>query len=118
MTAGMRLVFSMVLAACVAGCAATGNGAVTTLTRADAARAIVPGTSTRADIAQRFGQADVTRFANGYELWLYQVGYAKIVDGIPYVNLVVDSADNRRELTIQFDPAGVVRKYRLLDRGD
>lgn len=116
MTAGMRLIPCVLLAASVAGCAATGNGAVTTLTRAGAAQAIVPGTSTRADIARRFGQADVTRFANGYELWLYQVGHAKIVDGIPYVNLVVDSADNRRELTILFDRAGVVRKYQLLDR--
>jgi len=111
-----RFLAALLLAAGVAGCAATGNGAVTTLTPERAVQAIVVGTSTRADIERAFGQADVTRFANGYELWLYQVGYAKAVDGIPYVNLVVSSADNRRELTILFDRGGVVRKYRLMDR--
>ena len=113
---GARLGTCLLLAACMAGCAATGNGAVTTLSRERAAQAIVIGTSTRADIEKAFGQANVTRFANGYELWLYQVGYAKAVDGIPYVNLLVSSADNRRELTILFDRTGVVRKYQLLDR--
>ena len=113
---GLRFICCLLLAASVAGCAATGNGAVTTLTREDAAHAIVIGKSTRADIERTFGQANVTRFANGYELWLYQVGYAKSVDAIPYVNLVVSSADNTRELTILFDRAGVVRKYRLMDR--
>ena len=113
---GLRFSACLLLAACRAGCAATGNGAATTLTRERAAQAIVIGTSTRADIERAFGRADVTRFANGYELWLYQVGCAKAVDGIPYVNLVVSSADNRRELTILFDRTGIVRKYQVLDR--
>jgi hypothetical protein len=113
---GLRFIVFPLLVVCIAGCAATGNGAVTTLTQERAAQAIVIGTSTRADIERTFGQANVTRFANGYELWLYQVGYAKSVDAIPYVNLVVSSADNTRELTILFDQAGVVRKYRLMDR--
>ena len=97
----------------LAGCAATGNGAVKTLTQERAAQAIVIGTSTRAEIEAAFGTASITRFANGYELWLYQVGYAKAVDSVPYVNLVVSSADNKRELSILFDRNGVVKKYQL-----
>jgi hypothetical protein len=107
---------SIVLAAACAGCAATGNGTVKTLTQERAAQVIVTGKSTRADIEGAFGSANVTRFANGYELWLYQVGYSKVVDSVPYVNLVVSSADNKRELSILFDPNGVVKKYQLMEQ--
>jgi outer membrane protein assembly factor BamE (lipoprotein component of BamABCDE complex) len=104
------------LAAALAGCASTGNGALATLTQARASEAIVIGKSTKAQVRQAFGEPDVTPFANGYELWLYQLGYAKIVDSLPYVNLVVSSADNKRELSILFDQAGVVKKYLLMDQ--
>jgi hypothetical protein len=108
--AGCRSIAAFVLAAAFAGCAATGNGAVTTLTQQGAARTIVIGKSTKADIEAAFGRA------NGYELWLYQVGYSKAVDSMPYVNLVVSSADNKRELSILFDKDGVVKKYLLMDQ--
>jgi hypothetical protein len=116
MTRACRCIAAFVLATAFAGCAATGNGAVTTLTQQGAARTIVVGKSTRADIEAAFGRANVTRFANGYELWLYQVGYSKAVDSMPYVNLVVSSADNKRELSILFDKDGVVKKYLLMDQ--
>jgi hypothetical protein len=35
---------------------------------------------------------------------------------MPYVNLVVSSADNKRELSILFDKNGVVKKYLLMDQ--
>ena len=111
-----RCIASLVLAAAFAGCATTGNGAVKTLTRERAAQTIVIGKSTRADVEAAFGTANVTKFANGYELWLYQVGYSKAVDSMPYVNLVVSSADNKRELSILFDRNGVVKKYQLMDQ--
>ena len=114
--AGCRSIAAFVLAAAFAGCAATGNGAVTTLTQQGAARTIVIGKSTKADIEAAFGRANVTPFANGNELWLYQVGYSKAVDSMPYVNLVVSSADNKRELSILFDKDGVVKKYLLMDQ--
>jgi hypothetical protein len=107
---------AFVLAAACAGCAATGNGAAKTLTQQGAAHTIAIGKSTKADIDAAFGTANVTRFANGYELWLYQVGYSKVVDSVPYVNLVVSSADNKRELSILFDQRGVVKKYQLMDQ--
>ena len=111
-----RCVAPFVLAGALAGCAATGNGAVRTLTQQGAAQAIVIGKSGKADIEAAFGTASITKFANGYELWLYQVGYAKAVDSVPYVNLVVSSADNKRELSILFDRNGVVKKYLLMDQ--
>lgn len=111
-----RCIAACLLAAAFAGCAATGNGAVKTLTQDRAAQAIVIGKSTKADIEAAFGAGNVTRFSNGYELWLYQVGYSKVVDSVPYVNLVVSSANNKRELSILFDRNGVVKKYQLLDQ--
>ena len=58
--AGCRCIAVFVLAAAFAGCAATGNGAVTTLTQQGAARTIVIGKSTKADIEAAFGRATGT----------------------------------------------------------
>lgn len=115
MDKSLRIIALLALAA-LAGCASTGNGAVKTLTRERAVSTIVVGSSTRADISAAFGAADVTKFSNGYELWLYQVGYSKAVDSVPYVNLLLSSADNTRELSILFDKTGVVKKYQLMDQ--
>lgn len=104
------------LAVTLSGCASTGNGMVKTLTQDRAAQSIVIGKSTKDEINQAFGAATVTKFSNGYELWLYQVGYSKMVDSMPYVNLFVSSADNKRELSILFDQSGVVKKYQLMDQ--
>jgi len=70
-TYACRGIATFVLAAACAGCASTGNGVVTALTQERAARIIVIGKSTRADIENPFGNATVSTFANGYELWLY-----------------------------------------------
>lgn len=111
-----RTTLCLAFACTVAGCAATGNGAVATLTPERAMHTIVIGQSTKADIGAAFGPAHITPYASGYEVWLYQVGYSKMVDALPYVNLFVNSADNRKELSILFDRSGVVKKYQLLDR--
>ena len=115
-TYACRGIAAFVLSGACAGCASTDNGAVTTLTQERAARIIVIGKSTRADIENAFGNATVSTFANGYELWLYQVGYSKAVDSVPYVNCLVSSADNKRELSILFEKNGVVRKYQLINQ--
>ncbi|UTY59720.1 hypothetical protein [Massilia sp. erpn] len=112
----LRAAILSILSWTLAGCASTGNGAIKTLTQEGAAHAIVIGKSTRADINESFGSASVTKFSNGYELWLYQLGYSKMVDSLPYVNLVLSSAENKRELSILFDQAGVVKKYQLVDQ--
>ena len=115
MKKNLRLIAWFLLAAATAGCASTGNGTVKTLTQERAAQTIVIGKSSKADISAAFGNATITPFANGYEIWLYQLGYSKIVDSLPYVNLVLSSADNKKELSILFDRTGVVRKYQLMD---
>lgn len=116
MSAPATTIVCCALAAVLTGCAATGNGAVRSLTPEHASRTIVIGKSSKADIGAAFGTATVTSYAGGYEVWLYQVGYAKVVDSLPYVNLLLNSADNRKELSILFDHGGLVKKYRLLDR--
>ena len=85
------------------------------LTPALAAQEIIPGSSTKADIEAAFGKAAITTYANGQEVWLYQLGLAKLVDSLPYVNLVLSSADNKKELSILFNRAGIVKKYQLMD---
>ena len=106
------LIFITVLSAC----ASTGNGAMKTLTQEHAAQTIVIGKSTKAEVNAAYGDAAITHFDSGYELWLYQVGYAKVVDSLPYVNLLVSSADNTRELSILFDKSGIVKRYQLWDK--
>ena len=98
------------------GCASTGNGALTTLSAERAAQTIVIGKSDKAAIRATFGQASITPYAGGLEVWLYQLGYPRAVDSLPYVNLVINSADNRKELSILFGRDGLVKKYRLMDR--
>ena len=41
---------------------------------------------------------------------------ANAVDSMPYVNLVVSNADNKRELSTLFDNDGVLKKYLLMDQ--
>lgn len=104
------------LLALATGCASTGNGALTTLSAERAAQMIVIGKSAKADISATFGQASITPYPGGQEVWLYQLGYPRAVDSLPYVNLVISSADNRKELTILFGRDGLVKKYQLMDR--
>lgn len=111
-----RRVAAWLCAAALTGCASTGNGALKTLTQERAAQMIVVGKSSKADMAAAFGAASITPFANGYEVWLYQLGYSNVVDAVPYVNLVLHSADNPKELSILFDRTGLVKKFRLMDR--
>ncbi len=109
------LALAAVLAAALSGCASSGNGKLPALTPALAAQEIIPGKSTRADIEAAFGKAAITTYADGHEVWLYQLGMAKLVDSLPYVNLVLSSADNKKELSILFNRAGVVKKYQLME---
>lgn len=106
----------LVLAFGLSACATTGNGTVKTLTAERTSQTLVIGTTTKADVNAAFGAASVTHFDNGYELWLYQVGWPKIVDSLPWVNLVASSANNERELSVLFDKTGIVKKYLLRDK--
>lgn len=116
MAALLRYGAALLAALALAACATTGNGAVRSLTAAQAAQTLVIGKSSRADVNAALGDAHITRFDNGYELWLYQVGVPKIVDSLPFVSLVMSSSNNEREVSVLFDPSGVVRKYQVRDK--
>ena len=100
----------------LSACATTGNGKARSLTAQQAAQTFTIGKTSKADVSAALGDAHVTRFDNGYELWLYQVGVPRIVDSLPWLNLVMSSADNEREVSVLFDPAGVVKKYQVRDK--
>ncbi|MDN4059774.1 hypothetical protein QPK31_16230 [Massilia sp. YIM B02769] len=63
------LLFSLAL---LGGCA-TGNAPPGTQVPAERlAAAVVPGTTTRAELLSTFGKTQVVVFDSGYEAWLYQ----------------------------------------------
>ena len=121
----LTIVRSILLSASVltlSACASSGNGAIKTTSSADAQALIEIGKSTKADIKNIFGEANVTKFDNGYEEWLYQDS-EKINRAILYVPIVGLAyrafgpfAGNTKEVAILFDPNGVVKKYAFKDR--
>lgn len=65
--------------------------------------AIVPGTSTKADVAAALGLGTVVKFDSGYEVWVYRAkAYKPAVD-----------APGTNELVVLFAPSGVVKKTRI-----
>ena len=64
---------------------------------------IVPGTSTKADVAAALGTGTVVRFDSGYEVWVYRAkAYKPAVD-----------APGTNELLVLFAPSGIVKKTRI-----
>ncbi len=61
---------------------------------------VVPGQSTRGDVAAALGPATVITFDSGFEVWAYRTQPA-------------GAASASTELVILFGPSGVVRKTRL-----
>jgi len=64
---------------------------------------VIPGSSTKADVAAALGPATVVRFDSGYEVWAYREKPAK--SEIPGA-----------EFVILFAPTGVVQKTRIRPR--
>lgn len=61
---------------------------------------VVPGQSTRRDVAAALGPATVVTFDSGFEVWAYRI-------------TPPGAASASAELVILFGPSGVVRKTRL-----
>ncbi len=61
---------------------------------------IVPGRSTRADVAALFGAAAVVRFDSGYEVWTYRIARE------------ADARAAKTEFALLIAPSGVVQKTR------
>ena len=65
--------------------------------------AIIPGTSTKADVAAALGPGTVVKFDSGYEVWVYRSkAYKPAVD-----------APGTNELVVLFAPSGIVKKTRI-----
>jgi len=102
----------------LAGCGALGLYAGAPLSEDVTRQALTPGVSTKADVGKALGRARVNRFDSGYEVWVYdyKAGLPVFAGFVPVLGTVAglaDAATRDRELAILFDPAGVVRKYRL-----
>jgi hypothetical protein len=64
---------------------------------------IIPGTSTKADVAAALGPGTVVKFDSGYEVWVYRAkAYKPAVD-----------APGTNELLVLFAPSGIVKKTRI-----
>ncbi|SFU33780.1 hypothetical protein SAMN05216350_101395 [Polaromonas sp. YR568] len=65
--------------------------------------AVVPGTSTKADVAAALGPGTVVKFDSGYEVWVYRAkAYKPAVD-----------APGTNEFIVLFAPSGIVKKTRI-----
>ncbi|HEX2827281.1 MAG TPA: hypothetical protein VHP37_13110 [Burkholderiales bacterium] len=60
-----------------------------------AQNAVVPGKSTRAEVAAALGDTLAITFDNGYEVWVYRLGSARA-----------------GEFVVLFEPSGIVAKTR------
>ena len=110
----MRRVESLLLIACLAlpGCAGLSlfdDGVRTAsppvfpdpaLNVQGAAAVVVPGQSTRAQVAALLGPAESFRFDSGYEVWAWRGKPAK-------------AAPSQPELVVLFSPDGIARKVRV-----
>lgn len=113
----MRAAVLLSLATLLAGCAATGNGRIETLTQDRAAGLLVAGTTTKDEVRAALGEASVTAFPSGREVWFYRydASAARLVKYVPLVGRMTATGTEIRELRILFDADGRVRKYKLQD---
>ena len=112
------LMLALVVLSSVAGCTTAGNGEMKLLTQRAAEQLLVPGKTTRAEVAQQLGEGLSLRFDSGYEVWEYEFahGIPRFVDYVPYIgHLSRHVRREGKEVRILFDPAGVVQKYLVLD---
>jgi len=94
----------------LAGCAGPGGVEDTRPPFRDAALSmqaaqgrVIPGTSTKADVAAALGPATVVRFDSGYEVWAYREKPPR-------------SETPGAEFVVLFTPSGIVQKTRIRPR--
>jgi len=73
------------------------------MTLQGASQTILPGRTSRDELATSLGPATVVRFAGGFEVWIYSV---KATASQP-------PAGSPAELVVLLDPSGVVKKTRI-----
>lgn len=111
----LSCVVSGAFCAALAGCAADGNGEVAALTQQRAASLLVLGRTTRDDVRGRLGEALVSRFPSGQEVWFYQYADspARYVRYVPIVGRMTATGTRVKELKILFGADGRVKKFKL-----
>lgn len=115
------------LSAVLTGCQTVGNGRAleaapvgpqTVDATGKIASPVVPGVSTKADVAREWGTASVTTFPSGYEVWVYQqtVGVPKLLNYLPIVQWFTTNIEDRTaEVALLFAPNGVLKKMEHRD---
>ena len=71
-----------------------------TLSMPAVTKLITAGKTSKADVLATLGEAKVITFDSGFEVWVYKGRYAADVSA-------------QGEFVVLFDPAGVVRKFRV-----
>jgi outer membrane protein assembly factor BamE (lipoprotein component of BamABCDE complex) len=105
------------LCAALAGCASSGNGQIETLTQQRAAAMLVKGQTTRDEVRLALGDALVSAFPSGQQVWFYQYtdSPARLVRYVPLVGRMSATGAKVKELRILFDKDGRVQKFKLQD---
>jgi outer membrane protein assembly factor BamE (lipoprotein component of BamABCDE complex) len=101
----------------LAACASSGNGQIRTLSQDGAAATLVRGKTVREEVRRELGDAVVTEFPSGQEIWVYQFtdSAAKFVKYVPLLGRLTSSGSKIKELKILFGKDGIVKKYQLQD---
>jgi outer membrane protein assembly factor BamE (lipoprotein component of BamABCDE complex) len=109
----MVLVLTLMLSAC----ASTHGDSIRTLTMEETANTLIIGKTSKDEVRSAFGNATVTHYEEGREVWLYQYQKTlpKVVDYIPVVGFFTSSTRNKdaKELTILFNKNGIVKNFHL-----
>ena len=127
----MRHILALCLSLCLAGCAATGNGAILSKKPEEIQSLVDIGRSTKTDVRNAFGEANIIHFEDGHEIWVYEkkaLDRTKYLRFVPLVGLVITANDmlathkddtlslypsDSGELAILFDKDGIVRQVAL-----
>lgn len=96
-------------------CASSGNGHIKTLNQDGASAMLVRGKTAKAEVRRELGDAQVTEFPSGQEIWVYQFtdSATKFVKYVPLLGRLTSSGSKIKELKILFGKDGVVKKYQL-----
>ena len=103
---GLCCVLVLVLAACTGGLSTHGN-----IADAEAVESIVPGITTRAEVARILGTPSATS-PFGEERWIY------VGERIRRIAFLDPEILERKVLVIHFDGKGVLTKIEALDKDD
>jgi len=107
----------LLLAAALAGCAATGNEKLKAESESSVNQKLVEGKTTKQEVRAIFGSPLKTTFTDsGLEIWTYEFVNvsADAVSFIPIVGSFGSSASGtKKELVVLFDKAGLIQRYSM-----